>query len=266
MSKRLVCSLILGGLLGLSQVHTFGADAEPPKPAAPAAPAAPVSKPSEKPTFQLTDEEKKDGWVVLFDGTNTDNFRAYKGKEFPAKGWIIEDGCLRHVQGAGGGDIITKEEYGSFELSLEWKVGPGSNSGVMYNVSEESGPSYMTGPEMQVLDDTKHPDGKNPKTAAGALYAMIPGNADKTVKPVGEFNEAKLVMKKNHGEHWLNGKKIVEYDKGGEEWNKLVAGSKFKAWPKFGKNDKGFLAFQDHGNDVWFRNIKIRPIKDEAAK
>ena len=210
---------------------------------------------------ELTEAEKKDGWKLLFDGVDTSQWRSYKGKEFPKAGWVAEGGVLTHKAKGGGGDIVTVEEFDSFELSLEWKIAPGGNSGVIYRVTEEEGAPYMTGPEMQVLDDEKHPDGKNPKTSAGALYALIPCSAEKKLKPVGEWNEAKLSIKGTHVEHWLNGVKVVEYEWGSDDVKKLIAGSKFAKMAKFMTNAKGHIDLQDHGDEVSYRNIKIRELK-----
>ena len=207
---------------------------------------------------ELTEQEKKDGWKLLFDGKDTSQWRSYKGTAFPTKGWEVVDGTLHKIAKAGGGDIVTVEQYDNFELSIEWKVAPGANSGIIYRVTEDQGAPYMTGPEMQVLDDEKHGDGKNPKTSAGALYALIPCSAGKKLKPVGEFNEARLKIDGNKVEHWLNGVKVVEYEWGSDEIKKLIAGSKFAKMPKFMTNAKGHIDLQDHGDDVWYRNIKIR--------
>jgi hypothetical protein len=197
------------------------------------------------------------GWKVLFDGKSTDAWRAFGRDSFPAKGWVVENGTLKTVVGGDRVDIITKDTYKDFDLQLEWKVAPGGNSGVMYDVSESEKETYFTGPEMQVLDDALHADGKNPKTSAGALYALV-APAGKTLKPVGEFNRARIVKKGNHVEHWLNGKKIVEYELGSPELTKLIAESKFKDMPRFAKEGQGHIALQHHGQEVWYRNIRIR--------
>ena len=204
------------------------------------------------------DDEK---WQVLFDGTSTDSFRGYKKEGFPEKGWVIEDGTLRKVAKAGGGDIITKQQYASFELYWEWKVATGANSGVMYRVAETKGPSYMTGPEYQILEDANHNDGKSALTSTASLYALIACNDKKELKPVGEWNTSRILIEGNHVEHWLNGEKVVEYTWASDEVKKLIANSKFKAWPEFMTKETGHIAFQDHGDDVWFRNIKIREIE-----
>ncbi|HEY6166459.1 MAG TPA: DUF1080 domain-containing protein [Verrucomicrobiae bacterium] len=201
--------------------------------------------------------------TVLFDGKSTDAFRSYKSDKFP-EGWAVEGNVLHVLPGKHGGDLMTKEQFEDFELSYEWKVSPGGNSGVIYKVLETKGPAWHTGYESQVLDDTGHGDGKNPKTSAGALYALIAPNADKKVKPVGEWNEAKIIVKGAHGEHWLNGKKVVEYEQGSDALKALIAESKFAKIKDpevpFGSVKKGHICFQAHGQEVWFRNIKIQKL------
>jgi len=198
------------------------------------------------------------GWQSLFNGQDASAWRSYKGKDYPAKGWKVEDGTLHVLAKGGGGDLVTREQFQDFELSFEWKVAPGANSGVMYRVTEDHNASYETGPEYQVLDDSKHGDGKNPKTSAAALYALIACNSEKALNPVGEWNKARIVVKANRVEHWLNKKKVVEYQWGGAETLKLIGESKFKGMPGFARNASGHLCLQDHGDDVWYRNIKIR--------
>ena len=206
--------------------------------------------------------DKPGEWQVLFDGKETKGLRAFKGEGFPSKGWIVEDGALKTVPKQQGGqvtDLITTEKFKDFELELEWKVSPGGNSGVMYRVIElDKGPAWFTGPEMQILDDSKHPDGKNPLTSAGALYGLIAPNEHRKLKPVGEFNAAKLVFKNNHVEHWLNGAKIVEYTWGSDAVKALAAKSKFSDKPRFMAEPEGHITFQHHGEEFWVRNIRIR--------
>jgi hypothetical protein len=203
---------------------------------------------------------KPAAWTPLFDGKGTDAFKGYKSDKI-AEGWSAE-GDVLHILPGKGGDLMTKEQYEDFELIYEWKVSPGGNSGVIYKLQETKGPAWHTGFEMQVLDDEKHGDGKNPKTSAGALYALIAPNGDKKLKPVGEWNEAKIIVKGLHGEHWLNGKKILEYTQGSPELKALIAESKFGriASPEipFGSVTKGYICFQAHGQEVWYRNIRIR--------
>ena len=202
-----------------------------------------------------TEGTKKSEWITLFDGSSTDAFRGYKKDTFPTS-WKVENGTLKTIPG-NGTDIITKDEFHDFELSLEWKISPGGNSGVIYRVTEDFDHSWNTGPEMQVLDDSKHHDGQNPKTSAGALYALI-APTNKHLKPVGEWNQARLVVKNNHVEHWLNGKKVVEYQWDSPELRQLIAQSKFNAFPRFAKNDSGHIVLQHHHDEAWYRNVKIR--------
>jgi type 1 glutamine amidotransferase len=209
----------------------------------------------------LSEEEAKAGWKLLFDGKSTANFRGFKQAEFPKSGWEAgSDGTLRHVAGKGGGDIVTREQYGDFEFVYQWKAAPGANSGVFYRVSEDKGATYETGPEMQVLDNAKHQDGKNPKTSAGSFYGLY-APAHDVVRPAGEWNHAKIVAKGPKIEYWLNGFNVVNVDLAGDEFKKLLAESKFKDWEKFAKNTSGFIALQDHGDDVWFRGLKVRSLK-----
>ena len=203
----------------------------------------------------LTDAEKKAGWKLLFDGKDASaNWRGYKKDALPAD-WKAEDGALvRH----GGGDIITKEQFESFELAIDWKISKGGNSGVMFKVLETDGASYTTGPEAQVQDNV---DGHDPQKA-GWMYALYPASVD-TTKPVGEWNHFVLKCEKTAAgtfkcEHWMNGTKYVEYEIGSADWNEKVAKSKFGSMPGFAKSAKGHICLQDHGNEVAFRSIKIR--------
>lgn len=202
-----------------------------------------------------------DAVTALFDGKSTDAFRGYKSDKIP-EGWAVEGDVLHVLPGKHGGDLMTKEQFEDFELSYEWKTSPGGNSGVIYKVLETKGPAWHTGYESQILDDAIHGDGKNPKTSSGALYALIAPNADKKLNPVGEWNTAKIIVKGEHGEHWLNGKKVVEYTQGSPELAALIAESKFAKIKDpevpFGSVKKGHICFQAHGQEVWFRNIKIR--------
>jgi hypothetical protein len=221
-------------------------------------------------TMMAKRSSTKGKWKILFDGKNTEALRGFKRDSFPSKEWIIDNGTLKTVVGSRC-DLITKDKYKNFELYLEWKVSPGGNSGVMYHVSENLEQPWHTGPEMQILDNTKHPDGKNPKTSAGALYGLIAPSTiytsvssevtiNKALKPVGQFNEARLIVNNNHVEHWLNGKKLVEYQLGTDQLKELIANSKFNPFPNFAKEGSGHIVIQHHGEEVWFRNIKVREI------
>lgn len=204
-------------------------------------------------------EAAEDGWITLFDGKSTDGWIKYSGGGPVTKPWVVEDGALVLTAG-GGGDIATAEQFDDFELELEWKVTPGANSGIMYRVRGGDPAPYLSGPEYQILDDDKHADGRNPKTSAGSLYALI-APENKRLKPVGEWNATRIVLKGNHLEHWLNGEKVVETEMAGEAWDALVAGSKFNSWKQFAKSPRGHVVLQDHGDKVAYRNIRIRPIK-----
>ena len=195
------------------------------------------------------------GWDVLFNGTSLKHFRGFKKEGIP-DGWSIVDGNLTRT--GSGGDIITREEYDDFELELEWKVQPNGNSGIFFNVKEEGYDNvWQTGPEMQVLDDERHYDGKNRLTCAGSNYALH-ATPEGVVHPAGEWNAVRIVVCGNDVEHWLNGVQVVSYRLHSKEWNELVAASKFSAMPDYGQSDKGHIAFQDHGDVVSYRAIRIR--------
>ena len=187
------------------------------------------------------------------------HWRGYRSADLPA-GWQMVDGALTRV--AQGGDIITRETYDNFELTLEWKISPGGNSGIFFRVVEDStlNAVYLTGAEMQVLDNAGHADGKNPLTSAGSNFALHAPTRDVT-KAVGEWNQARLLVNGSHVEHWLNGEKVVEYELWSDDWKRRVEASKFKAWPRYGLARSGHIALQDHGDWVAFRNIRIRRIK-----
>jgi hypothetical protein len=198
---------------------------------------------------------------VLFDGTSLDAWRGYSTEEI-GSGWKVEDGAI-HFDGSGGGDIVSREEFADFELSFEWKVTEGANSGVMYRVGLGEEAPYDTGPEYQILDDQRHVDGKNPLTSAASLYALY-APIDKQLCPVGEWNQAKIVVEGNRIEHWLNGRQVVEAEIGSADWNARVANSKFKEWKKFASLDRGRICLQDHGDDVWFRDIRVKLLNPSA--
>lgn len=200
------------------------------------------------------------GWVVLFDGTSTDAWRSYKKETFPEKGWVIEDGALKVQAGGGGGDIITKEQWGDFELEFEFKVAPGANSGVMYRVTEAYDWPWMTGPEFQILDDAKHNDGKNTMTSVGAVYALYAADDGKKVNPPGEWNSAVIRLQGGRLMHELNGDVVVDCRVDGEEWKQKIAASKFNSMPGFGIQGRGHIVLQDHGDDVWFRKVRVRSL------
>lgn len=209
--------------------------------------------------------EETTDWEILFDGENTDKFRGYKMEEFPSA-WEVVDGSLSTIPEIQNVDIVTKEMYQNFELVFEWKVSKAGNSGVFFHLQEtfdmESGngnsPNWLNDFEFQILDDIDFYD-KDPMRSAGSLYDLItPTN--KTLKPVGEYNTAKLYVKDGHAEHWINGTKVVEYVIGGEVLTKILKESKFKDNPDYGSSKMGHIMFQHHGQKVWYRSIKIRKL------
>ncbi len=212
----------------------------------------------------LTDEEKEAGFKLLFDGQTTDGWRGYKKEKMPP-GWKVIDGILTRVaggaggMGAGGGDdIVTDGEYANFELRLEWRVGPGVNSGILYRVAEDAATSWHEAPEMQVLDNKGWGE-DNTKHHAGALYDLYAPPKDVT-NPQGEWNEVRLVVDGNHVEHWLNGEKLVECEIGSDEWNEKVANSKFSDKPTYAKAKKGHICLQDHSGNIEYRNIRLKEL------
>jgi hypothetical protein len=219
------------------------------------------------PANSLSDEEKKAGWKLLFDGKTTAGWRGYNMKEMP-KGWKVIDGALIRVsggaggKGAGGGDdIITLEEFADFELSLEWKIVAGGNSGVLYRVVEGAVTSWHVAPEMQVLDDSKWPK-RDKRQLAGSLYDLY-APAKAAAKSSGDWNVAKVIANGKHVEHWLNGEKLLEYELNSDDWKERVAASKFRKLADFAKAMKGHICLQDHSDRVEYRNIKIRPLKSK---
>ncbi|MCF8359073.1 MAG: DUF1080 domain-containing protein [Prolixibacteraceae bacterium] len=221
---------------------------------------------------QLTKEEKAEGWQLLFDGETTDGWRGYGKETFPA-GWIIDDNALM-CKGSGrgeagaveGGDILYDEKFSNFHLKMEWKISEGGNSGIFY-LGQET-PEYdfiwKTAPEMQVLDNDRHPDamlGKDGNRKAGSLYDLIPAKPQ-NAKPAGEWNSVEIICFKGTVVHKMNGETVLEYHLWTPEWNELVAGSKFPelnpTWADVAS--EGYIGLQDHGDDVWFRNIKIKEL------
>ena len=215
----------------------------------------------------LTKKEKKEGWVLMFDGKTTDGWRGYNLTAFPEKGWVIEEGTLKVIgsskgEAGGGGDLLYDKKFRNFELSLEWKVSEGGNSGIFYLAQEIPGePVWKSAPEMQILDNEKHPDAKlgvDGNRAAGSLYDLIPGDLQ-AVKPAGEWNKVKILVYKGTVVHYVNGKQVLEYHLWTEDWKKMVLNSKFKDYDAFlNTAEEGYIVLQDHGDDVWFRNIKIK--------
>ncbi|WP_242203954.1 3-keto-disaccharide hydrolase [Aestuariivivens insulae] len=222
----------------------------------------------------LTADEEKNGWQLLWDGKTTNGWRGAKLETFPEKGWKIENGELTVLSSGGeesnaGGDIVTEVLYGDFELKVDFKITEGANSGIKYYVDTElnKGTGSAIGLEFQILDDAKHPDAKlgnheGSRTIA-SLYDLIKADPNKPVNPIGSWNTARIVSKNNHVEHWLNGMKVLEYERKSDAYRQLVKESKYAKWPNFGEAEKGHILLQDHGDLVSFRNIKIRPINND---
>ena len=224
----------------------------------------------------LTPEEIAQGWKLLFDGRTFAGWRGIGAAGVPAKHWIIEEGAIRKVatkdvplladgQPAAGGDLMTAETFRDFELAFEWKISPGGNSGIKYNVSEEMSLSLAVnraalGFEYQVLDDERHPDARNgDNRTAAALYDLI-APAGKISKPAGQWNAGRIVFRSGHGEHWLNGAKVLEYDVASPDFKKRLQASKYKSIPHFADPRKGHIILQDHADAAWFRSLKIRKL------
>ncbi len=214
---------------------------------------------------RLSPAERAAGFRLLFDGKSPGSWRGYRRKGFPKKGWVVEDGCLHHLKRGGGGDLVTRREFEDFELKLEWRIAPGGNSGIMYLVSEEEPAPWMTGPEMQVLDNAAYHGGKNTWTSAGALYALIACGED-VARPALAWNQVRILKRGNHVEHWFNGVMVLSYELGSKRLQDLIRGSKFGKMPKFARARRGLIALQDHGDEVWYRGIKIRELKRPATR
>ena len=217
----------------------------------------------------LTAQEQAAGWRLLFDGTSTKGWRNAHGDSFPSKGWQAKDGLLTVLESGGkeaahGGDIVTLDEYGDFEFKADVKLTKGANSGIKYFVTEKLGTpgrGSAIGLEFQLLDDAVHPDakaGREGNRTFGSLYDLIAAPASKPVKPIGEWNTVHIVSKGTKVEHWLNGTKLLEFDRASDAFKKLVAMSKYKDYAGFGQAKSGHILLQDHGNTVSFRNIKVK--------
>jgi hypothetical protein len=217
----------------------------------------------------LSESEKQEGWKLLFDGSTSKGWRGAKLDYFPEKGWEIKNGILTVLASGGGesahgGDIITVDTYRNFELKVDFKITEGANSGIKYFVDPElnKGEGSAIGCEFQILDDENHPDaemGVKGNRTLGSLYDLIPAE-NKKFNGIGKWNTARIVVNGSHVEHWLNGEKLLEYERGNQMWRALVAYSKYKDWPNFGEAEAGHILLQDHGDEVSFKNIKIKTL------
>lgn len=227
----------------------------------------------------LSPPERAAGWRLLFDGRTLSGWRGLGYDTVPTAHWVVVDGAIKKIASGdiprvadgrplNGGDLMTVEAFQDFELSWEWKVAPGANSGIKYNVSEQlstaqgaTGPSHSAlGFEYQMLDDDRHADGHVPSHRSGALYDLIAPAPGKRLRPPGAWNRAVVVFRGTHGEHWLNGEKIVEFDLGTTRMDSLLAQSKYRSITGFSGRRAGHIVLQDHGDEVYFRNVKVRPL------
>jgi hypothetical protein len=236
--------------------------------------AAPAQRPRRGPN-QLSPAEVAFGWKLLFDGRTLAGWRGLGYDSIPTAHWKAVDGAIMKVpsgdvpkmpdgQPANGGDLMTIGTYRDFELAFEWRVAPGANSGVKYNVSEpmsvKTSNHAALGFEYQVLDDSLHEDNKIPSHRAGALYDIVAPSADKRLAPVGQWNQSRIIVRGSHGEHWLNGVKVLSYDLGTPRLDSLLAASKYRTIPGFADRRAGHIVLQDHGDAAWFRNLRIREL------
>lgn len=223
----------------------------------------------------LSPAEVADGWKLLFNGKDSEGWRGAKLNIFPTKGWVIEDGLLKVMPADGaestnGGDIVTTDTYKNFILSVDFKITEGANSGIKYFVDPDlnKGEGSAIGCEFQILDDERHPDAKlgvKGNRKLGSLYDLIPAPEKKPFN-INEFNTAVVIVMGNHVEHWLNGEKLLEYNRNNQMFNALVAYSKYRDWPNFGNRAEGNILLQDHGDEVWFKNVKIKELPDQAPR
>ncbi len=216
------------------------------------------------PANSLTDEEKDQGWQLLFDGLSTEGWRGYGQEDFP-EGWTVEEGWLKALGKGGdiGGDLVYgAEEFGEFELYLEWKIADGGNSGVFYHIVDEDkhDAPYFTAPEYQVIDQIGFPEKLEAWQSIGGDYGMYTPDFEGVVKSAGEWNSTRIVFTEDKVAYYLNGKQTLAFDPWSEEWEKRKAEGKWKDYPEYGKAKSGYIGLQDHGSETWFRNIKIRKL------
>jgi hypothetical protein len=224
--------------------------------------AATTTTPASPAAVTLTAEQQAEGWKLLFDGVSKNGWRTFKNKE--NNSWEVVDGTLHCKPFDDKGtnqraDLITVDQYENFELAFDWKISAQGNSGVMFHVSENFDEPYATGPEYQVLDDKGYPGEVAETNFSGSDYGLYAAQ-NKKLNPVGEWNSGKIIVKGNHVEHWLNGVQVVSYELHSDEWKKLVAKSKWKDFPAYATTKTGFIDLQDHGHEVWFKNIMIKTL------
>ena len=256
MSILLVATLLAAGVLACGEAPV-DAEAAVETDEAEAAPASALN--------QLSAEEAEAGFMLLFDGESLDHWRGFQLDQAPA-GWAVAGGVVHFLPPEGDdagprADLTTREQYKNFEFRFDWATTPGGNSGVMFHVSEDGRAPYSTGPEFQILDDGGHRDGQRMETSAASNYALQAREGG-ALMPLGEFNTSALRVEGAAVTHWLNGEKVVEYTLWDDEWKALVAASKFASMPGYGMMETGHIALQDHGNEIWFRNLRILALPD----
>lgn len=209
---------------------------------------------------ELTQKEKKEGWVLLFDGKSLNGWRTYQNK--PSDTWMVEDGQIacRKEGVKQHADLLTVDQYENFELQLDWKIAKGQNSGIIYRCNENNGASYESGPEYQLIDDLGYPDKLTDKQLSGANYDMDAPRV-KVAKPAGEYNHTRILVRGTHVEHWLNGSLLVSYEFGTPEWKWKKDNSKWKDAKEYGTVKNGYIAIQDHGGGLWVKNVKIKALR-----
>lgn len=230
--------------------------ADTPPPEVSAAVEADQTASQERDPNTLTDQERAEGWRLLFDGETTEGWRGFRLSDVPG-GWTVEEGRLTRV--ASAGDLITEDTFDDFEIVLEWMVEPGGNSGLFFRATEEVEVIYFGAAEVQMLDDDGHADGASPLTSAGSNYALHPA-PEGVARPAGEWNKFRITVDGARVEQWMNGVHVVTYELWSPEWEELVAASKFADWPEYARARSGHIGLQDHGDRVWFRNIRIREL------
>ncbi|MEO8192232.1 MAG: DUF1080 domain-containing protein [Gemmatimonadales bacterium] len=252
--KLTIVSLLLAGALSASGCYTSAGGSNDTS-AATTTTTATTTTATTPSINSLSPADQQAGWKLLFDGKTTTGWRNYR-KQTVGPGWTVIDGILTR-SGDDAGDIITADKYRNFDFAIDWRVPEGGNSGVMYHANEEGDYIWRSAPEMQILDDERHADGKSPLTSAGSNFGLYPAPRG-VVHPANQWNTARILVNGNHVEHWLNGTRLLEYEIGSADWKERVAKSKFATMPLYGKVDDGFIGLQDHGDKVEFRNIKIR--------
>lgn len=205
----------------------------------------------------LTQSEQSEGWQLLFNGQDLSEWRGFKQPDVP-QGWTAEDDVI-HFAGEGQGDLMTRQQYRDFEFKADWKISEGGNSGIFYRVSEEDDAVSGSGPEYQLIDAENYEGELEDVQKSGANYALHPPARD-AAKPASQWNETRILVRDNHVEHWLNGEKVVEYELGSQDWQQRVDSSKFSDAPGYAQSERGHIVLQNHGDEVWFRNVKVRPL------